>query len=494
MYTPALVGWLLVLYFLYKYILYPAFFSPLSKIPNAHWSSPISPLWILWKRYACAENAAIHAAHVKYGSIVRVGPNDISVNCVDEGIKTIGGFEKPDWYRNAFTNFGVINMFSMKESKPHSAQRRLVSNSYSKSTLQSSPELHHISETLLFGRYLPLLDSLAVSKSSVEVHELNFATTMDFINAYIFGLSNGSNFLQDVNTRKHLLHSYQCRRAYQFFPQEIPQIKNFFDQLRIKLVPTWVEAATSEFEAFCEKMCNAAATTLRTVSLTPENTPTVYRNLSTPLVPKSSPSAPPGPDPSLLVASELLDHIAAGHETSGVTLTYCMWSLSQRPSLQAALRHELLTLAPPIVFPSDTSLPSLPSPRTIDALPLLDAVLMETLRRYSAIPGPQPRETPSAPTSLAGSPPLPAGVRVSAQAYSLHRNADVFPSPEEWKPERWIEAAKEQREEMNRWFWAFGSGGRVCVGKHFAMQGTQSSPPGPSTYGSIKNISQDPEN
>ena len=374
----------------------------------------------------------------------------------------------------------VTNMFSMKESKPHSAQRRLVSNSYSKSTLQTSHELHHISQTLLFSRYLPLLDSLAISKSSVEVHELNFATTMDFINAYIFGLPNGSNFIEDVKTRKHLLRVYQCRRAYQFFSQEIPQIKNFFDRLCIKLVPSWVDAATSEFEAFCQKMCNAAATTLRTASLTPENTPTVYRNLSTPLPPKSSPSATLGPDPSLLVASELLDHLAAGHETSGVTLTYCMWSLSQHPSLQVALREELLTLAPPIVFPAPTTSPSLPSARTIDALPLLDAILMETLRRYSAIPGPQPRETPATPTSLAGSPPLPPGVRVSAQAYSLHRNPDVFPSPEEWRPERWIEAGKVQKEEMNRWFWAFGSGGRMCVGKHFAMQGTLPPPSTPS--------------
>jgi len=106
MYIPAAVGISLVLYLLYKYLLHPAFLSPLFKIPNAHWSSPLSPLWILWKRYDCAENKAIHAAHKKHGPIVRLGPNDISVNCVDGVIKTIGGFEKPDWYPNAFFNYG----------------------------------------------------------------------------------------------------------------------------------------------------------------------------------------------------------------------------------------------------------------------------------------------------------------------------------------------------------------------------------------------------
>lgn len=111
------------------------------------------------------------------------------------------------------------------------------------------------------------------------------------------------------------------------------------------------------------------------------------------------------------------------------------------------------------------------TPRKIDALPFLHACLMETLRIHAAIPGPQPRITPSTPTSLVGSLPLPGGVRVSAQAYTLHRNADIFPEPEKWKPERWVDASEEEKAEMGRWFWAFGSGGRMCVGSHFAVQG-----------------------
>ena len=364
-----------------------------------------------------------------------------------------------------------MNMFSMKESRLHAAQRRLVSNSYSKSQLQSSPEIHQIAQTLIFGRYLPLLDSLAITKAAVEVHELNFATTMDFINAYIFGLSNGTNFIQDVKARKHLLHIDQCRRPYIIYPQELPGVTNFLKQLRINIVPSWVDAATDELEAFCTKMCNAAVQTLQNASLTPSNTPVVYRNLS-PLLHKSPPYSPIiTPDPSLLIASELLDHLAAGYKTSGITLTYALYRLSQHPALQSTLRTELASLSPPIIYPPSTNHRDLPSPRQIDTLPLLDAVLMETLRLHAAIPGPQPRETPATPTSLAGSPPLPGGVRVSAQAYSLHRNAKVFPEPEEWRPERWIDASKEEKEEMGRWFWAFGSGGRMCVGKHFAVQG-----------------------
>ena len=102
-----LAATILVSYLIYRYMIYTAFISPLSKIPAAHWSARISPLWILSKRYAFKENRTIHAAHQKYGSVVRLGPNELSVNCVDDGIRTIyaGGFEKHQWYPDLFKNY-----------------------------------------------------------------------------------------------------------------------------------------------------------------------------------------------------------------------------------------------------------------------------------------------------------------------------------------------------------------------------------------------------
>ena len=103
-----IIGICIVLYILGVYVFHSVFFSPLSKIPNAHFSSPFNPFWILWKRYREQENGTIHAAHEKYGKIVRLGPNEVSVDCVDDGIRTVysGGFEKWGWYSNQFDNFG----------------------------------------------------------------------------------------------------------------------------------------------------------------------------------------------------------------------------------------------------------------------------------------------------------------------------------------------------------------------------------------------------
>jgi len=93
----------------YTYIIHPTFLSPLSRIPNANISVPFSPLWILWKRWSSKEVSAIHAAHERYGPIVRLGPKEISVNS-SEGLRVVyaGGYEKHEFYANSFDNYGYL--------------------------------------------------------------------------------------------------------------------------------------------------------------------------------------------------------------------------------------------------------------------------------------------------------------------------------------------------------------------------------------------------
>ena len=85
---------------LYLSLVYPFLLSPLAKIPNAHWTSPFVPWWILWKRYRRQELLAANGAHQRLGPIVRLGPKDLSVSCYEDGIRKIygGGFDKPNYY------------------------------------------------------------------------------------------------------------------------------------------------------------------------------------------------------------------------------------------------------------------------------------------------------------------------------------------------------------------------------------------------------------
>ncbi|KAL4869120.1 hypothetical protein BDV12DRAFT_196551 [Aspergillus spectabilis] len=471
----------IAIFILYKGLIYPALLSPLSKIPNAHWAASISPVWIIWKRFMGQNNRTIHAAHEQLGPIVRLGPSEISINCIEGGIKPVytGGFEKHDWYPRVFGSFGTVSMFTMTGSKAHSTRKRMLSNIYSKSFLQSSPHLRLISKTIIFDRLLPILQAASNSNTDTDVHDLNQGLTMDFVSAYLFGLANGTNFLQNEEYRREMLRLYQCRKPFEFYHQEVPDLVNWLKAIGIRLIPKWCDKANEILDSWGLGLCDKAEASLASTDISVE--PVVYKHLKQAI----SKQNPLKTDNSKLhteclaqqrlnIACEMYDHLTAGHETSAVVLTYLLWELSRHPSIQKDLHKELLTLAPPLTYPPTSQSPDfeLPSPKSIDSLPLLEAILTETLRLHASIPGIQPRVTPSPTCTLAGYDNIPANTRVNAQAYSLHRNAEVFPDPETWEPKRWVSEGNTPTdlEERKRWFWAFGSGGRMCVGSNLALQ------------------------
>lgn len=96
---PGTAFGLLLCLIVYRFVIVPGFLSPLSKAPAAHWSAPYSRAWILWYRSREEETLVVHRAHERLGPTVRIAPNELSINSVDGGLRTIysGGYEKGDW-------------------------------------------------------------------------------------------------------------------------------------------------------------------------------------------------------------------------------------------------------------------------------------------------------------------------------------------------------------------------------------------------------------
>lgn len=54
---------------------------------------------------------------------------------------------------------------------------------------------------------------------------------------------------------------------------------------------------------------------------------------------------------------------------------------------------------------------------------------------------------------------------IASQSYTLHQDPNPYPDPEKWKPERWeISPKSDEYRQMQRSFWPFGSGARMCTG------------------------------
>jgi cytochrome P450 len=149
------------------------------------------------------------------------------------------------------------------------------------------------------------------------------------------------------------------------------------------------------------------------------------------------------------VAAECLDHMAAGIDTTGDALCFLMWELSQPSSFhcQEELQDELRRN--PDVH--------------LDQLSFLEAVVLEGLRCFPAIPMSLPRYVPRQGRTIDGY-FIPEHTIVSCQAYSVHRiDAEAFFDPDTFNPYRWLE--KDGDAARKRLFFAFANGGRGCVGK-----------------------------
>ncbi|KAK7178452.1 cytochrome P450 3A12 [Paraphaeosphaeria sporulosa] len=440
----------------YRYFLYPAFLSPLSRIPNAHITVSVCPLWMWWKRRGGREGTrSIFAAHRQKGPIVRLGPKEVSVASVD-GLRQIyaGGFMKPKWYAEQFMHYRNPNLVSMVSPTDHAERRRALSHVYSKSHLLSSRDMRLLSDAIIFKSLFPILEVSAQRQVPVDFYQLNRAIGSDFMSAYLFGLPNSTNTICDARERRDLFRDTDAL------------LRSLTSGGKVRQV----------IEARGLQLCQAASELVRHPSLhrkltQPSTEPVVFASLHNrlPKVPEANDAIDSG------VLSEMLDHFLAGPEGTKTTLTFLQWELSKQPSLQARLRQELSTLSPAMKPTSRTQAdPSgrqatrlLPSFQALDALPLLDAIVQESLRVYPASQAPQFRITPPGGCTIEQHFHVPGGVLISTAVFCMHRNEDVFSNAWSWEPERWMQEDAARLEEMKRWFWAFGSGPRTCIGRHF---------------------------
>lgn len=146
---------------------------------------------------------------------------------------------------------------------------------------------------------------------------------------------------------------------------------------------------------------------------------------------------------------ELLTLLLAGHEATTNAIAWALYWVHRHPPVLEKLQAELEGI-------------TLDDPMAIAERPYLTAVCNETLRISSVAFLSFPREV-VAPITLQGY-PLEVGARVYACIYLAHRRSDLYPDPEQFRPERFLERKYSMSE-----FLPFGGGGRRCIGDVLAQ-------------------------
>jgi cytochrome P450 family 135 len=135
---------------------------------------------------------------------------------------------------------------------------------------------------------------------------------------------------------------------------------------------------------------------------------------------------------------ELMTLLVAGHETTATALSWAVELLARHPAELERLEAD--------VAGGDGA--------------YLDAVIKETLRLRPVIA--LVLRKLMEPMEIGGR-LLPAGVSVAPSIYLVHRNPEVYPEPERFRPERFLE------QPAGTYTWIpFGGGVRRCLGGAFA--------------------------
>jgi len=137
---------------------------------------------------------------------------------------------------------------------------------------------------------------------------------------------------------------------------------------------------------------------------------------------------------------ELMTLLVAGHETTATTLSWALERLTRHPEALQRLQDEV---------------------REGESDEWMTAVIRETLRLCPVI-SITVRELQE-PIDIAGH-RVPAGARVVPCIHLVHRRPDLYPEPEAFRPERWLD----QTPGTYTWI-PFGGGVRRCLGASFAL-------------------------
>src|SRR6266496_434239 len=159
-----------------------------------------------------------------------------------------------------------------------------------------------------------------------------------------------------------------------------------------------------------------------------------------------------------LTEKQIHDHImtflAAGHETTAITLVWTFYLLSQYPQVRIKLQNEIRS----VLAGRE------PTADDLARIPYLDWVLDESMRLYP--PAWLQMRFVTKEAEIDGV-KLPVGTLLILSQWVMHRLPEIWQDSEVFKPERW-NPANEQHIRPGAYF-PFGGGPRTCIGMPLAQ-------------------------
>ncbi|KAL9055496.1 MAG: hypothetical protein Q9162_003493 [Coniocarpon cinnabarinum] len=420
--------------------------------------------WLLFQSRRVKRYQAVDALHKKYGPLVRIQPDHVSV-ADDTAINTIyghgNGFLKAEFY-DAFVGLANIRgLFNTRDRAQHTRKRKLVSHVFSpKSVHQFEP---YIAQNV--SVFLQQWDRIAASAQGAfadmdALHWFNYLA-FDVIGDLAFGapfgmLEKGADIaeiraapdqkptfapaVEVLNRRGEVSAAIGCMPWLRPWAGYLP------DPFFRKGVQAIKDLAGIAIARVAHRLEDA------------EKGAVERRDLLARLMEGKDENG--GPMGRGELTGEALTQLIAGSDTTSNTMCALLYHVTRTAGVSEKLRAEIETVSNgEEILEYDK----------IKDLEYLDCVIKETLRIHSTSAIGLPRVVPPghAGVEIHGH-VFPAGTVLSVPSYSIHHSQEIWgPNADDFDPDRFNKERLTERQKHA--FIPFSYGPRACVGQNVAV-------------------------
>ncbi|KPM35679.1 hypothetical protein AK830_g10879 [Neonectria ditissima] len=425
----------------------------------------------LWRWHDVRQGQAHKTAidlHRKHGFLVRVGPNHVSISDPREIKKIYGlksGYTKTAFYPiQSITWKGKpeVNLFGTRDEAYHREMKKPIANAFSMTTLLTNEAAVDSCSNLLIDK----LSLFADDNKPVDLGEWIQFYTFDVVGEITFAKKLG--FLETGGDVDGMIETIEGILTYASQIGQVPAWHNFLlgNPLLPYLIPSmenWNQVLT-----FTLKAVNSVLGTedgkgsglKKGGELDIEALDQRGDMLSKWHAVKLS-------TPERMSTRDIVVHLStnvfAGSDTTAIAIRAVLYHLLKNPDKMRRAVRELDDAAAqgkltrPVSFKESTT-----------HLPYMQAATKEGIRIHPSVGLLLERHVPAGGSVICGR-HIPEGTIVGINAWVTQHDAEIFPSPDSFEPERWLNASDEELKTMEQSFFAFGAGTRTCIGRHIAI-------------------------
>jgi cytochrome P450 len=300
----------------------------------------------------------IDSLHRKYGSIVQIGPTEVSFNSID-AVDTIYGqqsdFIKSSWYER-MTRDGV---FKIRNAIAHRHRRRQLSRAFSSASVNEMEP----STAKLIEKFMAVIENYR-QKGALEMRHWFRMLAFDlsgaaFVGAPFGGLDSESSpqFVTDMENA-FLMWDLEGR---------FPILIWAFKQIPVKSFRHFLDGTNRIYQYTIDAFQNYVALHGRKPN---------RKDMLAKLMQNPDNGVKRMTDYE--ISCEMSNLTFAATDTTALVLTYLLWELALHPDMQVQLREEMKNIEIPET--------GIPRHQSLVNLEFLNAVIQETMRKHSPIP------------------------------------------------------------------------------------------------------------